>query len=261
VATPAGDVRVSGRPAAPSVVVDPQEFLPLPEAGRRVTRRRRVRLGDVTASGRLRLDALARYLQDVADDDVEEVGLVGVWVLRRLALALGELPRFRDDVELTTFCSGAGRRFAERRTIAVVDGRVAAEAVALWVYVDDAGRPAPIRDRFFDLYGGAAGTRRVTSRLRHPPPPPGCDRRPWPLRVTDVDVVDHVNNAASWAAVEDELARRAPSRRPVRAEIEYRVAVDLGETVELRTAPDRERLACWLTCDDEVRTSALVTFG
>lgn len=246
---------------ASSVVVNPHEFVPLADAGRRVSRRRRVRLGDVTATGRLRLDALARYLQDVADDDVDEVGLVGVWVLRRLVLALGDLPSFRDDVDLTTFCSGVGRRFAERRTTVTVDGGVAAEAVALWVYIDDAGRPAPIGERFFDLYGVAPSTRRVTSRLRHPRPTPGCDRRPWPLRVTDADVVDHVNNAASWAAVEDELARRVPGRRLRRAEIEYRAAVDVDETVELRTATHPALLACWLTCGEEVRTSALVTFS
>jgi acyl-ACP thioesterase len=70
-----------------------------------------------------------------------------------------------------------------------------------------------------------------------------------------------VNNAASWAAVEDELARRAPGRRLAGAEIEYRAAVDLGETIELRSDPRPGRLACWLTCGDEVRTSALVTFG
>ena len=222
---------------------------------------RRVRLGDVDANGRFRLDALARYLQDVAADDVDDAGLPGAWVLRRLVVALGDPPQFRDEVRLTTFCSGIGSRFAERRTTVVVGEGVAVEAVALWVYVDDAGRPAPLRDWFFDYYGVAAGGRRVKSRLRHRPPPADSERRPWLLRVTDIDVLDHVNNAASWEVVEDELARRAPGRSIARAEMEYRAAVDLGEELELRTAPGADPLACWLTCADVVRTSALVAFA
>jgi len=244
-----------------SPAIDPSEFVSLPDAGRRVIRTRRVRLSDVTVSGRLRLDALARYLQDVAADDVDDVGLPGAWVLRRLVVALGDPPQFRDEVHLTTFCSGIGSRFAERRTTVVVGERVAVEAVALWVYVDDAGRPAPLQEWFFDYYGVAAGGRRVKSRLRHAPPAAESERRPWLLRVTDLDVLDHVNNAASWEAVEDELARRAPGRAIARAEMEYRAAVDLGEEIELRTAPGVDPMACWLTCADEVRTSALVVFA
>ena len=123
------------------------EFVPLPAEGRRFVAERRVRLGDVTASGRLRLDALARYLQDVAGDDVRDAGIHAPWVMRRLALELGQLPRFNDDVELITFCSGTGSRWAERRTILTVDGRVAADAVAIWVYVNPAtGAPAPLEE-------------------------------------------------------------------------------------------------------------------
>jgi acyl-ACP thioesterase len=134
------------------------EFLPLPEQGRRFVTLRRVRLGDVNRANRLRLDAVARYLQDVASDDVDDVAesrIDGAWVLRRTALALGRSPRYGDDVELTTFCSGTGGRWAERRTTLAVDGSSVAEAVAIWVYVDRAGRPAPLGDWFFDHYGYA----------------------------------------------------------------------------------------------------------
>jgi acyl-ACP thioesterase len=79
------------------------------------------------------------------------------------------------------------------------------------------------------------------------------------LRATDVDVLNHVNNAASWSAVEDALWRDAPDRRLVRAEMEYRAPVDLGDRVELRTSREPGALACWLMTDGEVRTSARVT--
>ncbi len=240
---------------------DPDEFVALPAAGRRVTRERRVGLSDTGTSGRLRLDALARFLQDVASDDVNDAGLVGNWVLRRVVLALGDVPRLGELVSLTTFCSGYGSRWAERRTTVTVADRVAVEVVSIWVYVDDLGRPAPLRDWFFDQYEAAAAGRRVSPRLQHrPPPDTGVQARGWPLRVTDLDVLAHVNNAASWAAVEDELGRRTPGRRVVRAEMEHRAAVDLDDPVELRTVVGAASLDCWLMCGDEVRTSARVRF-
>ena len=82
--------------------------------------------------------------------------------------------------------------------------------------------------------------------------------RPWVLRRSDFDVLMHVNNAASWQAVEDELAKAASGRRLVGAEIEYRAPVDPGDELALHTVIDERRLSCWLTCRGEVRTSAFV---
>ena len=61
--------------------------------------------------------------------------------------------------------------------------------------------------------------RRGSSTRRRPPVAEG---RRWAIRTTDLDVMGHVNNAAHWEAVEDELARRLPGRIPVAAECEYR---------------------------------------
>jgi acyl-ACP thioesterase len=181
--------------------------------------------------------------------------------MRRMAFRVDRMPVFRDDLELHTFCSGTGGRIAERRTTVRCAGAAAVEAVALWVYLDDRGRPAPLADWFFDLYGTAAGGRRVSGRLRLGAPPAGAGTRPWPLRSADFDVLGHVNNAASWTAIEDELERVAPGRVPVAGEIEFRAAVDPGEAIELSSVPAGERLACWLVSDGVVRTAAVVRLG
>ena len=48
------------------------ELHPHTATGRRFTTTRSVRLGDVDPAGLLRLDATARYLQDVATDDADD---------------------------------------------------------------------------------------------------------------------------------------------------------------------------------------------
>jgi acyl-ACP thioesterase len=193
--------------------------------------RRRVRLGDVTATGRLRLDAMARYLQDVATDDAEDAGLADGWVLRRLGVRIDGFPRFRDTVDMVTWCSGVAASAAERRTTVAVGGQVLVDAVALWVFVGPDGRPARIdKDRF-----GAAGIpldRRIGTRLHHDdgpaPDDPRARTRAWPLRAADVDVLAHVNNAATLAALEDVLYDSGSGLTPApwSVEIEYRRPVE-----------------------------------
>jgi hypothetical protein len=52
----------------------PDGFLPIPETGRVFTGSCPIRRTEVTPGGRLRFDALTRYLQDVAEDDLAESG-------------------------------------------------------------------------------------------------------------------------------------------------------------------------------------------
>ena len=62
-----------------------EALVPQPASGRTFRTSYRIRLSDTDADGRLRLDAVARYLQDAATDDVEETGWGApehLWVLR-----------------------------------------------------------------------------------------------------------------------------------------------------------------------------------
>ncbi len=219
-------------------------------------------------SGEVRLEALARYLQDVASDDGIDAAIDAdrTWVVRRTALVITRRPVLGDDLEIVTWASGAGARWAERHTsIASVSsgGRDAAvEATALWVCMDAATRrPARLSARFWEMYGDAVAGRSVSARLTHPDPPDGlgasADSRPWTLRVSDIDVFDHVNNAATWSALDDELHRRARHRAVEWAELEYRAAIDPDARLCLSSQMDNDQARLWLVTDGAVQASAV----
>jgi len=212
----------------------------------------------------MRLDAVARFFQDVADDDARQVGLGGrtAWVVRRTRLELHAPARYGERVDLVTWCSGTGPRWAERRTSLQGDGGARVEGVSVWVHVDMAsGSPTRLGPTFHAAYDGAAEGRRVRASLLHPDPPDGSARRPWPLRFADFDVMGHVNNAAYWQVVEEILAegRRASDNPPGPswAEVEYRQGVERGDEVTLaEVAADDGSVGLWFEVDGVVRATA-----
>ncbi|MGI8939841.1 MAG: acyl-ACP thioesterase domain-containing protein [Iamia sp.] len=235
-------------------------FVPLPSAGRRFTASRRVRWGDVDRHRRLRLDAVARYLQDVANDDTRDLGQdpMAPWIVRRTTIAIDEPPALGEVLHLTTFGGGVGSRWAERRTSVVGKRGARVEAASLWISIDAAtGRPARLTDQFLASYGEVAAGRQVSARLRHERPDAGAARRAWSLRSTDHDPLGRVNNAATWEPVEDELARREVV--PRWAEIEYGDAIEPADDVTLVSQADPAgTVQVWLTVDGAVRASVVV---
>ncbi len=216
------------------------ELVPVPADGRVFTESLRPGLADCTPSGRIRLDAMARWLQDVAYADVEDAGLAesAVWVIRRARMRVRRFPRFGERFRLATFCSGLGRMWAERRTTITREGAAGpsdVEAVALWVHLDpDTQRPTPLSEREISAYGGGeAAERRVTARLRHPPAPEASEVLPWRFRATECDLAGHINNAAYWLPLEEELAT-ALEPRAIDVEIEYRTPAQPGDKRVLR---------------------------
>ena len=177
------------------------------------------------------------------------------WVVRRTLIDVRRAAGLDESLELSTFCSGTGRSWAERRTSIVGERGASVEAVSLWIRVDpESGRPTGLGDDFLGVYGSAAAGRRVSSRLRLPPPPERAPRRPWTIRRVDIDPLRHVNNAAQWAIVEESLPPEQ-SRRGV-AEIEHLAAVDADMALELVTADDEAARASWLVADGSVLTAA-----
>jgi len=152
--------------------------------------------------------------------------------VRRLRIEVVVPPVDDDRVELATWSSGTGAVAAGRRMSLVGDRGGRVELDSVWIHLGRDARPARITD--FGVYAEAAGDRVVSTRLELAEPRPGARRRSWPLRSTDVDLLGHVNNAAYWHAVEELLAEGEPDPHgPLRALLDHRHAIDLGDEVEL----------------------------
>ena len=59
-------------------------------------------------------------------------------------------------------------------------------------------------------------------------------------------MLNHVNNAVYWEAVEEELARRRELRAPLRAELEHRAPIEPGADVEVAIVEAPGTAALWL---------------
>lgn len=208
-----------------------------PSGGRVFTDQARAGLGDVDPTGRVRLDAVARWLQDAAFADLVDSELPddGVWVVRRLRLRVERFPRFRETAAVDTWCSGAGALWAERRSTVRGEDGALVEAAALWVHLDPlSGRPRPVPPGFAEVYGASAADRRVRARLRHDPTPPAdAERTHWRFRAADLDLADHVNNAVYWQVLE-EIFVGAETPEPLDVEVEHRTPADVGAASVLR---------------------------
>jgi acyl-ACP thioesterase len=232
-----------------------EALVPIPETGRTFRVAYTVRLSDTDATGRLRIDAIARYLQDAAIDDVQETGWGApehLWVLRSVRIDV-LVPSLEDrEVGIVTWGSSFSALAAGRRWSLRGDAGGSIEVDSTWIHLGPDARPARIGDGF-DRYAEAAQGRVSSTKLTLAPPMRG-ELRSWPLRVTDVDRMGHVNNAAYWAAVEQRLPDvGVDSRRPFRARLDYRHPIDHGESVQLAESFEDDDYVFAFVVDGAVR--------
>lgn len=238
------------------------EMVPPAGTGRQFTARRRVRLGDATPNGRLRLDAVARYLQDVSNDDTRDADWSDPhwWVVRRTVIDVHQFPSYLQEIDLTTWCGGTGSHWAERRTrIRSLDGDVLVDAAALWVHVDQHTlQPSRVPGDVVELLRESSNGRSVGARLllkNSDFEPLGASAAPWVLRFSDFDAVGHMNNAAYWEMIEEHLAQHRGLRAPLRAVVEHVVQVEQGQSPVRHIAVDGDDLSLQVTVDGTVHAA------
>ncbi|TLH74824.1 acyl-[acyl-carrier-protein] thioesterase [Mycolicibacterium cosmeticum] len=199
-----------------------------------------LRMADVDRDGRLRFDGATRHIQDVGQDQLRQMGYEEVhpaWIVRRTMIDLVEPIEFPDILRLRRWCSGTSTRWCEMRVR--IDGRKGGliESEAFWIcFSRETQSPGRIADDFL------AGLRRTTDvdRLRWKAYLKAGARedavavRKYPVRVTDIDLFDHMNNSVYWSVVEDYLDT-VPEllKAPLRVTIEHDSAVALGDDLDI----------------------------
>ena len=235
-----------------------QEIVASPGRGRVFTETLRPGLADCSPTGRIRLDALARWAQDIAYADSVDAGMASraMWVVRRTRMRVARFPRFGAEFALQTFCSGLGRMWAERRTSITPAGEEAGgvEVVSVWVHLDPlSGRPTKLTAEEIAMWGESTAGRTVTARLRHPAPDGVTDGFPWWFRSTELDLAGHVNNAAYLTPLEEELLVDHAEPDSIDVEIEYRSPAQPGEMRVLRHGSRR-----WIVSPEGVSYASLI---
>ncbi|WP_197378338.1 acyl-[acyl-carrier-protein] thioesterase [Mycolicibacterium mengxianglii] len=200
-----------------------------------------LRVGDIDRTGRLRFDAACRHIQDIGSDHLRELGFEEthpLWIVRRTMVDLIRPIEFQDMLRLRRWCSGTSNRWCEMRVR--IDGKRGGglmESEAFWININrETQGPARISDDFLE------GLQRTTEvdRLRWKAYLKAGSRedavevRDYPVRVSDIDLFDHMNNSVYWTVIEDYLYSHPELMQgPLRVTIEHDLPVALGDKLEI----------------------------
>jgi len=224
----------------------------------------RVRTGDVDQEMRVRLDAVARYLQDVANDNIEATEFHATdpfWIVRRTVIDVVRPITWPATVTAQRWCGALSTRWTNMRVRLTAkhetnrfnpnprpDGLI--ETEAFWINVNEQGMPSRLSDEAFEMLSSMTDEHRLRWKPMNPEKAPEqtplADRE-HVLRITDFDPFKHLNNAAYLEAVEDELVDHPDLVDvPHRVVIEYLRPIVPGTRITLRRIREGDRLSVWL---------------
>jgi acyl-ACP thioesterase len=200
-----------------------------------------LRVGDIDRNGRLRLDAGARHIQDIGQDHLRGVGYEEthpLWIVRRTMVDLIRPIEFRDMLRLRRWCSATSNRWCQMRVrMEGQHGGGLVESEAFWIAVN---RETQMPSRFADGFLACLLKTTPIDRLRWKGfLKPGSrddatEIHEFPVRVTDIDLFDHMNNTVYWSVIDDYLASRTELlSAPLRVTIEHEAPVALGDKLEI----------------------------
>ncbi|NMO04599.1 acyl-ACP thioesterase [Gordonia sp. TBRC 11910] len=237
----------------------------------------RVRTDDVDQAMRVRLDAVARFLQDAANDNLDATPFVETdpyWIVRRTIIDVIEPISWPGEVSVERWCGALSTRWTNMRVRVTSkhetnrfnpgsrpDGLI--ETEGFWINVNEQGMPSRITDHALELLGETALETRLRWKSMNQDTAPDdvvLPDRPHVLRVTDFDPFRHLNNAAYLEAVEDELADHPDLvERPHRLVIEYLRPIVPGTELTLRRRRTADKLEVWIQMGSAKTVAATVS--
>ncbi|MEP9416832.1 acyl-ACP thioesterase domain-containing protein [Gordonia sp. VNQ95] len=226
----------------------------------------RVRTGDVDQDMRVRLDAVARYLQDVANDNIEATDFGDTdpfWIVRRTIIDVIRPFSWPAAVSAQRWCGALSTRWTNMRVRLTADHETnrfnpdarepgLIETEAFWINVNDQGMPSRLTDNAFEMLSAMTDEHRLRWKSMNPEKAPTPEVLELPdrvhvLRSTDFDPFKHLNNAAYLAAVEDELLDHGDLiDGPHRLIVEYLRPIVPGTPITVRRVREPDQLLMWL---------------
>ncbi|WP_246600842.1 acyl-ACP thioesterase domain-containing protein [Skermania piniformis] len=223
-----------------------------------------VRLGDTDTDDRLRLDAVARYLQDIGFDNLDAVpegNLHPAWIVRRTVVDVLAPIEFRDTVHLSRWSSGLSNRWCNMRVQIASErgGRIESEAFLININPETM-RPGRMSDTFMAPMLAYTAEHRLRWRAAlHARSDVSAEPRRFALRITDFDRMGHLNNAIYWAALEEAVVDRPDVLTlPYRAIVEHVGPVVQGDELWSRTWDEGSMRCVQLEVAGEARALARV---
>ena len=226
----------------------------------------RVRTGDVDQDMRVRLDAAARYLQDIANDNIDATDLGDsdpFWIVRRTVIDVISPISWPATVTAQRWCGALSTRWTNMRVRLTAEHETnrfnpeprepgLIESEAFWINVNDQGMPSRISDNAFELLSSMTDEHRLRWKSMNPEQASDEEGASAPdrehvLRSTDFDPFKHLNNAAYLEAVEDELVDHGDLiEGPHRLVIEYLRPIVPGTPITVRRVREPRRLLLWM---------------
>jgi acyl-ACP thioesterase len=227
-----------------------------------------VRLADTDANQLLLLDAVARYLQDIGYEhlDVMPDGeLHRAWVVRRTVMDILKPVEFGERATLRRWCNATSNRWCNMRVqIKGSNGGLVETEAFLIHFSEETGMPARMTDAFVGPMLASTDEHRLRWKavLTDPLPSTAEDdvqTVDFPLRVTDIDRLGHVNNSVYLSGLEEALSlHRDITTVPYRVIIEYTKPLMGGDKVELVTRRAGDIVDIWFAVSGEARAVAQV---
>lgn len=199
-----------------------------------------LRVADIDRVGRLRMDAAARHIQDIGQDQLREGGYQEthpLWIVRRTMMDLIAPIEFQDMLRMRRWCSGTSNRWCEMRVR--IDGRKGGliESEAFWININrETQGPARISEDFLARLKRTTSVDRLRWKayLKAGGREDAAEIHEYPIRFTDIDLFDHMNNSVYWSVVEDYLSSYPELlAAPLRVTLEHDAAVALGDKLEI----------------------------
>ena len=204
----------------------------------------RVRFDEAGADGLLRTSALLRYAQDVAWRHSEQLGFDRAWyqarglgwVVRGCELVVREAIPIGHTLRVSTAVVGHRRIWARRLgECRLADGRLAAGVTTDWVLLDARSRIVRIPADF----GVAFTNPEMRSEILRvdAPSDPAVSTTELGVRPSDLDPLDHVNNAVYVDWLEEALEaagwRESTEAMPRSYRLEYLASAARNDRVEV----------------------------